>query len=38
MEDDGMVSAGRVQAALRQQAGSTREPEHVVVVDAFTGW
>lgn len=36
MEDDGMVSAGRVQAALRQQAGSTREPEHVVVVDAFT--
>ena len=37
MEDDGLVSIDRVRAAIRQQAGSTSEPEHVVVVDAFTG-
>lgn len=37
LEDDGLVSVNHVQAAIRMQAGSTREPDHVVIVDAFTG-
>lgn len=37
LEDDGLINTSHVQAAIRQQAGSTRDPEHVVVVDAFTG-
>lgn len=37
LEDDGLVNINHVQAAIRMQAGSTREPDHVVVVDAFKG-
>jgi hypothetical protein len=32
-----MVSAAQVQAAIRQQAGSTRDPQHVAIINAFTG-
>lgn len=37
LEDDGLVSIQHVQAAIRMQAGSTRDPDQIVVVDAFMG-
>lgn len=36
LEDDGLISTSHVQAAIRMQAGSTRDPDQVVVVNAFT--
>lgn len=37
VESEGLVSIDSVQAAIRMQSGSTRDPDEVVVIDAFTG-
>jgi hypothetical protein len=37
VESEGLVSISSVQAAISMQAGSTRDPDEVVVIDAFTG-